>query len=164
MFQFVKGKRTGFEITLQDINQIEEKYQMKFPPILAEFYLQCNGATMTNYLLQADMDEDDEYEDDEYEEFEVYEEFPFGVRDFVALRHGSLSFEHKVDQNRLDGYVDDDMLPIAYDQGGDFYYWDKNSEKVYLYYDDDMEDPIFICHTIQRFFEKLSYAASQQSQ
>ncbi|MDF2937913.1 MAG: hypothetical protein K0Q90_3286 [Paenibacillaceae bacterium] len=42
---------------------------------------------MTNYLLQADMDEDDEYEDDEYEEIEDYEEFPFGVRDFVALRH-----------------------------------------------------------------------------
>lgn len=28
MFQFVKGKRPGFELTLQDIKQIEEQYQM----------------------------------------------------------------------------------------------------------------------------------------
>lgn len=167
MYRFIKEKRPGFEITPEEIQEIEERYGIQFPDALAKFYLEYNGAYVKLCYFEADEDEDDEYDDDEYEDdaeeeddnFEYeYEEYPYEVRSMMPLRYGELTFEHVLANDR--DYMDADMFPIASNQGGDYYYWDRNNEKVYLYYD-DIENPIFICHTIKRFFEKLSDAAIQ---
>ncbi|MGN6715627.1 SMI1/KNR4 family protein [Anaerocolumna jejuensis] len=182
MYSFIKEIRPGFEITPEEIHEIEENYEIRFPQALVQFYLECNGAEAKLCYFEADEDEDDE--DDEYEDaddndfeeddedfedgnddFEEddddfeYEDYPYEVRSIVPLRYGRLTFEQIIDNDR--DYMDNNMFPIAGNQGGDCYYWNKNSEKIYLYYCDDIEEPIFICHTVKRFFEKLSDAVVQ---
>ncbi len=167
MYNFIKEIRPGFQITPEEIHEIEEKYEIQFPQALVQFYLECNGAEARLCYFEADEDEDDEdFEDgnDDFEEdgddFEYkYEDYPYEVRSIVPLRYGRLTFEQIIDNDR--DYMDNNMFPIASNQGGDCYYWDRNSEKIYLYYSDDIEEPIFICHTIRRFFEKLSDAVVQ---
>ena len=66
-----------------------------------------------------------------------------------------------VSNDRQDGFVDINMLPLAMNGGGDTYYWDRNNENVYLYYDDDIENPIFICENIESFFELLSQSIDE---
>lgn len=160
MYSFIKEKRPGFEITPEEIHEIEEKYEIQVPQALAQFYLECNGAEARLCYFEADEDEDDEYEDEDDNDFEYnYEDYPYEVRSIVPLRYGRLTFEQIIDNDR--DYMDNNMFPIASNQGGDCYYWDKNSEKIYLYYSDDIEESIFICHTVKRFFEKLSDAVVQ---
>lgn len=45
------------------------------------------------------------------------------------------------------------MVPIAQNRGGDIYYWDISDENIFLYYCDDIENPIYICENVRALFE-----------
>lgn len=118
MHSFIKVKRLEFEIKKEEIQQIEERYNFKFPIELLEFYLEFNGALMKLCYFDADYD-DEEFD---YHEEDTDEELPYEVRWLVPLKYGELTFEQIVDNAK--DYMDNDMLPIASNQGGDYYYKD----------------------------------------
>lgn len=61
-----------------------------------------------------------------------------------------------IEIDRKNGYIPDNMIPIASDDGGDLFYWDTLTENVYAYYDDNIENPIYICNGIKAFFDIMN--------
>lgn len=137
MYNFIREKRDGYKINENDIRIIEDTYNIKFPSILKKYYIEHNG-DLINLC---------EFNIDNY----VYEVF-----EIVQLKIGECCFEYIVEEDKKEQIISEDMFPIANNQGGDYYYWDKNSENVYLYYGDDIENPIFICNDINEFFNILN--------
>jgi len=142
MFDFLKNENNGIKPEVQDIKAIEDLYDFKFPQILFDFYLLHNVEDIKLCIFEIDG-------------------FEHGVNSMVPLKGGSLTFEAMVSNDRQDGFVDINMLPLAMNGGGDTYYWDRHNENVYLYYDDDIENPIFICENIESFFELLSQSIDE---
>jgi len=142
MFEFLKNENNGIKPEVQDIKAIEDLYDFKFPQILFDFYLLHNVEDIKLCIFEIDG-------------------FEHGVNSMVPLKGGSLTFEAMVSNDRQDGFVDINMLPLAMNGGGDTYYWDRHNENVYLYYDDDIENPIFICENIESFFELLSQSIDE---
>ena len=142
MFDFLKNENNGIKPEVQDIKAIEDLYDFKFPQILFDFYLLHNVEDIKLCIFEIDG-------------------FEHGVNSMVPLKGGSLTFEAMVSNDRQDGFVDINMLPLAMNGGGDTYYWDRSNENVYLYYDDDIENPIFICENIESFFELLSQSIDE---
>ena len=50
------------------------------------------------------------------------------------------------------------MVPLAYDHGGERYYWNTEDESVYFINGIDIENPIFVCKTIDEFFKLIEEA------
>lgn len=134
MYGFIKQIKEEYHITEEDLKIVEGKYDIKFPEILRSYYLEHNGDIIkTCYLLVDD--------------------YSYGIAKIVQLKNGTTTFEYIVDNDRKDGIIDENMFPIARNEGGDYYYWNKQTQNIYLYYCDDIEDPIYICENINSFFE-----------
>lgn len=119
------------------IQAMEAKYQISIPQSLKAYYLQHNGQKIHVCVFHAGTSE-----------YEVSKIIPIGG--------DGLTFEKIIDNDREDGFIDQNFYPLASNRGGDIYYWDINSEKIYLIYADDIEHPVYICQSISGFFELLS--------
>jgi len=142
MYDFLKKENSGIKPEPHEIKVIEDSYGFEFPQILFDFYLLHNVGTIKLCTFEIDG-------------------FEHQVRNMVPLKEGALTFEEIVTNDRKDGFIDTNMLPLAMNEGGDMYYWDKNNENVYLYYWDDIENPIFISENIKSFFELLSQSIDE---
>jgi len=142
MYEFLRKENNGIKPEVQDIKAIEDLYDFKFPQILFNFYLLHNVERIKSCIFEIDG-------------------FWHGVNSMIPLKGSSSSFGDMVSDDRKDGFIDINMLPLAMDGGGNTYYWDRNNENVYLYYDDDIENPIFICENIESFFELLSQSIDE---
>lgn len=142
MYKFLRSGRSGIKLEESEIKAVEEMFDFKFPPILFDFYLLYNVQDIKLCIFEID-------------------NYSYGVRTMIPLKQGAITFEEIVSNDRQDGFIDENMLPLAMNEGGDFYYWDKNNEHVYFYYDDDIENPIFICENIESFFKLLSQSIDE---
>ena len=143
MYEFLRKENNGIKPEVQDIKAIEDLYDFKFPQILFDFYLLHNVERIKLCIFEIDG-------------------FWHGVNSMIPLKGSSSSFGDIVSDDRKDGFIDINMLPLAMDGGGNTYYWDRNNENVYLYYGDDIENPIFICENIESFFELLSQSIDER--
>lgn len=134
MYNFIKQIKEDCSVTKNDIENIEIKYNIKFPEILKNYYLKHNGDTIKLCSF-------------------IVDDYEYEISKIVPLKYGSSNFEHIIDGDREDSIITENMLPIARNRGGDYYYWDVNDEKVYLYYCDDIENPVYICNNIKSLFD-----------
>ncbi len=104
---------------------------------IKEYYLKHNGAKINLCCFEID-------------------EYEYEISEIIPLKYGSCSLE-KVKENDIeDGFIKESLVPIANNRGGDYYYWDKETEEVYLIYGDDIENPIFICDSISELLKIMS--------
>ena len=136
MYRFIKEQYSDRLIKNDEITRIEKEFNVKFPTILREYYQNFNGAKIK--LCQFEVD------GDEYE-----------ISELVPLKYGYCCFEKVKENDIQDGIIEETFFPIANNRGGDYYYWDKNTERIYLIYCDDIEEPIQICESIQELFELM---------
>ena len=136
MYVFIRQKRKEYDITEEDLKRIETRFDISFPEKLKSYHLEHNGdlIKICNFMV------------DGYE---------YEISEIVQLKYGSCTFEDIVQGDREDKIIPENMLPIANNRGGDYYYWDAISENVFLYYCDDIENPIFICDNIEELFKIL---------
>ena len=137
MYNFLKDTTKHNHTTISDITRIEEKYSIKFPSILKNFYLDYDGNKIN--LCKFDI-----------------EGYLCEVAKLIPLNASGLTFEKIVDNDRIDGFISKDFYPIASNRGGDFYYWSDTTEKVYLILADDIENPFEVSKSIEEFFEILN--------
>lgn len=137
MYKFIKECKEGYLISEEDIQKVEECLGIEIPLILKKFYCNYNGAKITLCKFYVD--------DYEYE-----------ISEIIPLKYGKSCFEEVIRNDRQDEIIPSNMLPIANNRGGDYYYWDMLSEKVYLFYCDDIENPIYICKSIEKLFEIMN--------
>ena len=67
-----------------------------------------------------------------------------------------MSFESIVDNDKEDGFVPDNLYPIARDRGGNYYYWDNETGYVFLLIVDDIDNPFKVADSINDLFTKLN--------
>ena len=80
-----------------------------------------------------------------------------------ALTHitpNILCFEKIADWDRSDGFLPGTFYPLAADRGGNTYYWDSASGKVYLSLSDNIKEPFLIAGSTQEFIELLDESAA----
>lgn len=142
MYNFIKQIRDDYHIKKEEIETIEKKYKILFPKILKDYYLKYNGDIIKLCIFTVDG-------------------YEYSIVKMVQLKYGTATFEHIVDNDREDGIIEENLLPIARNEGGDYYYWDTISENVFLYYCDDIENPIFICENIEELFKILESSCSK---
>jgi len=136
MYSFIKKMKDDEKITIEDIAEIEKTFSFQMPEILKEYYLANNGASIHRCIFSVDG-------------YEVE------VAKLVELKYGYLPLEKIIEMDRKDGFISPNMIPIARNSGGDYYYWDSKSGKVYLFLCDSMENPIWICQNVEEFFSLL---------
>ena len=74
MYGFVKEKSENTHISSCEVLEIENKYNINFPTMLKEYYLQHNGDKIRLCIFTVDEEE-------------------FGVAKIVELKYGNCSFE-----------------------------------------------------------------------
>lgn len=120
--------------------RLEAKYGITFPPVLQEFYRRHDGQKIALCKLQVNG-------------------YKCEVSELVSLCSGQMTFEWIVDNDREDGFISSAFFPLAMDRWDNTYYWQKDTEKVFLLLSDDIENPFLVADSIQAFFNLLEQAA-----
>ena len=136
MYSCIKTIKDDEKISIDDVLEIEQRFGFKMPEILRDYYLIYNGASIYNCVFSIDG-------------YEVE------VAKLVELKYGVLPLEKIIEMDREDGFIPSNMIPVARNSGGDYYYWNDQSGQVYLYLSDCIEDPILICENLEEFFALL---------
>lgn len=136
MYSSIKTIKDDEKISIDDVLEIEQRFGFKMPEILRDYYLMYNGASIYNCVFSIDG-------------YEVE------VAKLVELKYGVLPLEKIIELDREDGFIPSNMIPVARNSGGDYYYWNDQSGQVYLYLSDCIEDPILICENLEEFFALL---------
>ena len=139
MYKFIKERQQQNAVTEKDIKEVEEKFKIMFPQKLKDFYLKYSGATL------------------ELREIRVNNEKYF-IEGMYYIKDSTVALEEIMQWDRNDGYISDKMVPLAYDQSRERYYWNTEDEKVYFIDGMDLENPIYICENISEFFKLLEEA------
>lgn len=143
MYNFIEAMHPECMISLSDIAKVENKFGIKFPMALKNFYFKYNAAEIslckfTSTLLQDEI-------------FEVHVIYPIK---YTPYENGAI-FEKVISGDRIDGFISSNLIPFAEDRGGNRYYCDEKTDKVYFIPSDDIDNPLMICERISDFFDNL---------
>lgn len=127
MYEFIQNMNKENQINLEDITNIEQKYDVIFPKELVEFLIHQNGSEI--YLSQIIGKDVVKYE----------------ISSLIPIKYGLMSMEKMMEWDRMDGFVKPSTIPIANDRGGNVYYLDVESGEILLYFGEDIENPKVIC-------------------
>lgn len=136
MYSFINDINEDAKILEEDIASIEEQFNIKFPDTLRAFYKEYNGAKIKLCVFTVD-----NYEQE--------------INSLVPLKYGTLPFEKIVEWDRRDGFIPESFIPFASDRGGDNYYIDLENGKVFLSRSDDIENPYYVCDSIEELFKLM---------
>ena len=124
---FIQNINKENQINLEDITNIEQKYDVIFPKELVEFLIHYNGSEI--YLSQIIGKDGVKYE----------------ISSLIPIKYGLMSMEKMMEWDRMDGFVKPSTIPIANDRGGNAYYLDVESGEILLYFGENIENPKVIC-------------------
>ena len=137
MYKFIKECREGYLISEEDIKEFEKCWNVKIPEILRKFYINYNGGKINLCKFSVD-------------------DFVYEISEIIPLKYGECCLEEVIRNDRQDEIIPKDKVPIANDRGGNYYYWDSLTGEIFLYYCDDIENPIYICKSIEDLFEVMN--------
>lgn len=121
------------------MKRLEAKYDISFPPVLREFYRRHDGQKIALCKFRVNG-------------------YWCEVSSIVPICAERMNFERITDNDREDGFISSLLFPLAMDRGGNLYYWQKGTEKVFLLLSDDIENPFLVTSSIQAFFDLLERA------
>lgn len=104
MYKFIEKIKTEYSINEKDIKNIEERWGISFPPLLKEFYLNCNGADINLCIF-------------------VLDGYEHEISEFIPLKYGEYNFDDIIKNDREGGIISNNMIPLDSNRGGDYYYW-----------------------------------------
>ena len=140
MDNIIKKRRPEYAITEEEIKEVEERFEIVFPKVLRDFYLEHNGDYIKNCFFFINENE-------------------YSVQDMHYIKiEKEASVEVVLQWQREDGLVPNDLVPFAYDMGGESFYWSTENQGVYFL---DIEDPCIankICNSIEKFFKIIEEA------
>ena len=140
MYNIIKKIHREYAITEEDIREVEERFGITFPQVLRKFYLEHNGDIIKSCIFTLDGNE-----------YMVQDLHYIKVKNRASV---DLIFPWQIE----DGYISPCFVPFAYDPGGESYYWHTEDESVYFINGIDIENPVFVCKTIDEFFKLIEGA------
>ena len=57
---------------------------------------------------------------------------------------------------RENGWIPNNFYPIAYDSGGNYYQWNLEDNKIYLLFNDDIDNPRVFCNSVDELFNLMN--------
>lgn len=136
MYKFMKETSKKFEKVSEDeIKRVENKYNIRFPEVIRNYYLEYNIEYIRTVYFHAGINGN--------KEFGVH-----GINEFKNV-------EKYKDIEIKEGWTHDGFYPFAYDEGGNTYYWSSIDGKVFLLYNDDIENEIFVCNSVKEMFKLM---------
>lgn len=115
------------------IQELEGKYHMTFPQTFREYAMACDRAKIKLQQL-------------------LVNGYSCEVFQIVPICGEGLTFAGVVENDRQDGFISPHFYPLASDRGGDYYYWDDETGKVYLVRSDDVDTPFEVSASVRDFF------------
>ena len=137
MFKFIRNDPNKDNVTLEYIKMFEETWNIRFPNILVDYYMNHN---------QAELEE---------VSFTIHN-LEFSVEFIIPLQYGNVCVEKILSFNEGNEYISKTFIPLAEDIDGEDFYWDSSSGKVFYLSMENVENPIPICDTVEQFFEVLN--------
>lgn len=138
MYSFLKNTEDKVEIALHDIEHVEQTFNLNFPKVLRDYYVRYNAVKMNLCVFTINKRE-------------------YEVTKIIPLKSKANSFEMIKKSEIKFAYIPNDFMPLARNRGGDYYYWDKKNQNVFLVYSDAVESPVKICDNIADFFSLLEH-------
>ena len=139
-FAFPESDAGVWAIRDIDIYDIERQFNIRFPQLLRDYYLQHNGSPICDCELKLG--------ENWYVVFEV-----------IALKFGPLSFEKLKERIKEDDTIPRSFYPIAIDPGEGIFYWDANNAGIWYTPSQDGTPPKRLFKNIEGFFEAMNTAA-----
>ena len=139
MDNIIKKRRPEYAITEEEIKEVEERFEIVFPKVLRDFYLEHNGDLIKSCIFTLDGNN-------------------YMVAEMFYIKHPNAALELIMQWDRQDGFIPATMVPLAHDPGGERYYWNTEDESVYFIDGLDIENPVFVCKTIDEFFKLIEGA------
>ena len=137
MYSFIESKDAKCQLNIDDILEIENKFNIKFPNILKEYYIKYNGSQIKECYFSINGND-------------------YNVNEIISLKYGKYSFEKEYEQVIENRYISNIYIPFAKDISNQSYYFNLKDNKIYYISIDDIINPIFICDSIDEFFEILN--------
>ncbi|EJL01895.1 MULTISPECIES: SMI1/KNR4 family protein [Pseudomonas] len=123
-------------LSVQELNEFQEKFNVQLPTAFREFYLKHNGGDLS----------------------ERCSENEFLLGGFTPIKYGNAPIE-VVYRDLVDDIPSlKGMIPFAYDQGGNSFLLslkEDDFENIYLYLMDE-EDLAFVCESFEEFLAELT--------
>ena len=132
MFDFILKEQQEPLKAIESILNLEKKYKIVFPDVLKNLYAKSEGGKIKLCVFKIDG-------------------FDYEVSSIISVVPEGFYFEKIADSDRDDGFLPVSFYPFASNRGGDIYYWDSETKKVYLSLADDIENPILISDSIEEF-------------
>ena len=137
MYNFIENNDNRSKLNVDDIIEIENKFSIKFPDILKEYYLKYNGCQIKECSFSINEKE-------------------YDVNEIISVKYGKYSFENEYKNVIENKYISNIYIPFAKDISNQSYYFNLKDNKIYYISIDDITNPIFICDSIDEFFEILN--------
>lgn len=147
MFKFIESLESEKNVNNNYIDEIEKKYNINFPNILREYYLNYNCSKLKECTFKI---EDIDGEGSE-----------FILDTIIPLKYGTVCLEKEYEWVLKDEYIPNDFIPLAYDMNSDRYYWNSKTGKVYYISDENVENPILLCNSVDEFFDILNRSCEE---
>lgn len=147
MFKFIESLESEKNVSNNYIDEIGKKYNINFPNILREYYLNYNCSKLKECTFKI---EDIDGEGSE-----------FILDTIIPLKYGTICLEKEYEWVLKDEYIPNDFIPLAYDMNSDRYYWNSKTGKVYYISDENVENPILLCNSVDEFFDILNRSCEE---
>ncbi|UVM50344.1 SMI1/KNR4 family protein [Pseudomonas sp. B21-015] len=122
-------------LSVQELNEFQEKFNVELPTVFREFYLKHNGGDLSESSSEND----------------------FLLGGFTPIKYGQASIE-TVYRDSDDVPSLKQMIPFAYDHGGNSFLLsvkEADFGNIYLYLMDE-EDLAFVCESFEEFLAELT--------
>lgn len=132
----LKLEDSGQALSVQELNEFQEKFHAELPTAFRQFYLKHNGGDLSDSNGEND----------------------FLLGGFTPIKYGEAPIE-TVYRNLTDSLPSlKNMIPFAYDYGGNSFLLSVKAEdfgNIYLYLMDE-EDLAFVCESFEAFMAELT--------
>lgn len=126
-------KKIKNAISQNELEKIEKDYKIRFPEILRSYWLTYGDSAIKRCC--------------------------FIGRDFQTDLSAICSPMESMEVIKLgkeNNWLPDNFYPIAHDSGGNYYCWNSEDNKVYLLFDDDIDNPFVFCDSVEELFNLMN--------
>jgi len=138
VYKFIKNADKKKNVSKDYIDSVEKKYNIRFPKILREYYLNYNYSNEKKCVFFIEG---------------CSEEFELDI--ILPLKYGTEPMEQAYEYILRADEVSNDFIPFARDIDNGKYYWNRTNGKVY-YFTHDVEIPLLVCQSVDEYFEILN--------
>ena len=125
-YKFNTDKKSPVKV--EELENFEKENNIKFPELLRDYWFEYGDAPIKEC----------NFEDKKY---------------LTNLVHIFTPF-HK-DNAKIEGFIPQNFYAIAHDAGGNYFYWNAEDNKVYMAFDDDVDNPFVFFNSVEEMFKLM---------